>query len=282
MPRYRPSELAQLGVRPKKGLSQHFLIDQNIIRKTVEVAQIGPGDRVLEIGPGPGAITELLLKAGARVTAVEKDPLWAEKLQELQTDPARLHIVCQDVLDFSLDSLEGNHWKVVANLPYHITTPILQKLLPAHAKFDSLTVFVQKEFALRMSSKKGSKTYSSFSLFVEAYSEAACAFYVKPTSFMPPPSVDSAVVHLQLHPFPFPFVEESFFTFTRSAFGQRRKMIRSSLKSLVTPERIETGLVALKLPPTARPEELSLEEFASLFRHCQPLEKIEAAEEHGH
>jgi len=269
MGRYRPSELAKLGIRPKKRLSQNFLVDQNIIQKTIQAAQVSPGDYVLEIGPGPGAITEQLLKAGARVKVVELDTVLAEKLEELQTDDQRLQILCQDVLSLPLDELKGGNWKIVANLPYHITTPILQKFLPAHDLIESLTLFVQKEFALRMSAEKGTKSYSSFTLFIGAYSDPKVCFHVKPTSFSPPPSVDSSVIHLRLHPFPFSFSEEEFFNFTRTGFGKRRKMLRASLKELFPPETIEEGLIKLGLPKTARPEELSLEEFATLFTHCK-------------
>ena len=276
---YRPSELLsflkETGLYAKKGLSQNFLIDGNIIQKIVKTAEIQKGDFVVEIGPGPGALTQALLDQGARVLAIEMDPLFAKELERLQTEDNRLEIVCQDVLTYPLaERLKGggvnrggNKVKVVANLPYHITTPILTLLLPLYGDVESLTIMVQKEFAQRMFGKKNTPDYSSFTIFMEFYAEVKSHFTVSPNCFYPRPKVQSSVVHCKLTP---PRLElekdvDLFFQLTRTAFGQRRKMLRSSLKDLYPPERIEKALTALQLPLTARPEDLSIDTFLALY-----------------
>lgn len=270
---FKPSELQaflkQQGLQAKSGLSQNFLIDGNIIQKIVQTASICSGDSVLEIGPGPGALTEALLEKGASVTAIEMDRGFANALERLQTPDKRLSIVQADVLKFPLvDFLKhhsGRKYKVVANLPYHITTPILTLLLPLHGWINSLTLMVQKEFADRMIAKTGTKDYSSFSLFLQFYASVMGSFIVSPNCFYPRPQVYSSVVHCKLHP---PLMEkdvEAFFLLTRTAFGQRRKMLRSSLKDLYGAKRVEQALHLLGRPPTERPEELSVQEFISLY-----------------
>jgi len=259
MPIYRPSELHQLGVRAKKSLSQNFLIDQNILEKICTAAEIQPGDQILEIGPGPGALTECMLKKGASVYAVEKDRVLAEKLTRL--DEGKLKVFCDDALNFSLDPFPPG-LKIVANLPYHITTPVITRFIDQFPQVSSLTVMVQKEVGERMVAKVNSSAYSSFTLFLSAYSTPRYCFTVKPNSFYPPPSVHSCVVHLPLKPFPFPFAADEFFKMTRKAFGQRRKMLRSSLKGI---EGMDAILKSLGFE-TARPQALSLADFAAIFK----------------
>jgi 16S rRNA (adenine1518-N6/adenine1519-N6)-dimethyltransferase len=269
---FKPSELQaflkELGVHAKSGLSQNFLIDGNIIQKIVQTASISSDDFIIEIGPGPGALTEALLEKGASVTAIEMDPNFANALHRLQTNDQRLHVVNMDVLEFPLIELLKNQkkkCKVVANLPYHITTPILTRLLPLYSWLDSLTIMVQKEFAERMIAEKGTENYSSFSVFLQFYSSIQSSFTVSPNCFFPRPKVFSSVVHCKLHP---PLMEknvEAFFQLTRTAFGHRRKMLRSSLKELYGATEVEQALVKIGHPLTERPEELSVREFISLF-----------------
>ncbi len=258
MPIYRPSELHQLGVRAKKSLSQNFLIDQNILEKICVAASIAEGDQILEIGPGPGALTECMLKKGAFIYAVEKDKELAEKLTRL--DQNRLKVFCDDALTFPINELPSG-LKIVANLPYHITTPMIARFIDKFPQISSLTVMVQKEVGQRMVAKENTPMYSSFTLFLNAYSTPRYCFTVKPNSFYPAPSVYSCVVHLPLKPFPFSFSAEEFFVMTRKAFGQRRKMLRSSLREM---EGIEEALKSLGFA-TARPQELSLVDFGALF-----------------
>ncbi len=269
---YKPSQLHEFlnehGIHAKKGLSQNFLIDGNIVHKIVDTAEISEGDFVLEVGPGPGALTQALLKRGASVAAIEMDPVFAEELQRLQTDDKRLEVYCEDILKFPLvDFLQGKKKvKVVANLPFHITTPILILLLPLHRHIESLTIMVQKEFGDRMNAEKRTPEYSSFTLFLQFYATLYKQFTITPNCFFPKPRVHSSVVHCKPHP---PLLEErmteAFFQLTRTAFGKRRKMLRSSLKDVYEPRRMEEALAMIGQSPTSRPEELGIEEFIALL-----------------
>jgi len=268
---YKPSELRAFllarGIRPKKGLSQNFLIDGNIIQKIIKSAKVEPSDLVIEIGPGPGALTQALLDAGAEVIAIEKDRSLAADLARLQTEDNRLNIQCEDALCFPLaDILQGRPAKVVANLPYQITTPLLTTLLPLYPAITSLTVMVQKEFAARLKAKPHSEDYSSITLFFEFYATLSSHFLVSPSCFYPQPSVYSSVVHCSLHAPPLPAQKiEPFFQLTRTAFQQRRKMLKVSCKELFNSTLLEEALGQLNLPIKARPEELSLSQFLDLF-----------------
>lgn len=269
---YRSSELQlflkELGIDAKKGLSQNFLIDGNILRKIIKAAEIHPNDHVIEIGPGPGALTEFLLEFGAHVTAVEIDPHFASALKRLQTDKSSITVFQEDFLKFPLEDYLKKHTekvKVVANLPYHITTPILTKLLPMHSKIESVTIMVQKEFAKRMTAAPGSADYGSFTVFTAFYCKASYCFTVEPTCFYPRPKVQSAVVYCQLRKPPLFDAAESFFTLTRTAFQKKRKMLKTSLKELFPPPSVERALASMNISSQARPEELSLEQFLTLF-----------------
>jgi 16S rRNA (adenine1518-N6/adenine1519-N6)-dimethyltransferase len=264
--------LQEQGLFAKKHLSQNFLIDGNILQKIKKSAQITENDLVLEIGPGPGALTQLLLGTGASVIAIEKDPAFAALLSRLQTKDNRLKVFEADILQFPIENWlkthlkQGQKIKVVANLPYHITTPILVLLLPFYELIDSLTLMVQKEVAERFVAKVGSKDYSSFAVFLSYFSKVYYHFSVAPTCFSPQPKVHSAVVQLfPIKPILLSSIED-FFKLTRTAFQQRRKMLSSSLRKLYAKESLEKALVQTGLPLTARPQELSLEQFIALFQ----------------
>lgn len=250
---YRPSELRafldKLGIRPKRGLSQNFLIDGNIIRKIIHFADVTKDDLVVEIGPGPGALTKALLEAGAEVIAVEKDKTFAAHLPKHE----HLEVFYDDFLDFPLEKHLRKKAKVVANLPYNITTPILSKLVPLHDKISSITVMVQKEVADRFVAKPGSKDYSSLTLFLNFYCKSILGFTVAPTCFYPRPKVHSAVVQLIPHPPPYVSSEEKFFKLVRKAFQKRRKMLRASIQ----------------VDDTRRPEDLTLNDFLRLFEQIE-------------
>lgn len=278
MPLYRPSELQAflntLGVEPKKVLSQNFLIDGNIVNKIVACSQVATGDIVLEIGPGPGVLTEALLDKGARVIAVERDEKLAEALKRLSKNENQLFVYADDILAFPIEKVlayflrPGEKIKVIANLPYHLTSAIVAKLVPMYNSISSLTLMVQDEVARRFTAKPREKEYSSFSLFLQIYTHARYAFSVSPSCFFPAPRVGSAVVFLELKP-PITNIDlDQFFIMTRTAFHQRRKMIRSTLRSLYPPEIIEKALEHIGCSKTARPEELSAEQFMALFRKC--------------
>lgn len=275
MPIYRPTELQaflnRLGIFPKKKLSQNFLIDGNIIRKIVQVSHVTAQDLILEIGPGPGSLTQAILETNAHLFAVEKDPILAKELERLQTSPPKLSIFCDDIMNFSLEKNIAPHLKnngkakVIANLPYHLTTPIIANLITRCDLFSTITVMVQEEVAKRFTAIPGTSEYSSFTLFLEFYSKPHYAFTVSRKCFYPIPKVNSAIVFFELHP---PLLEgeklNKFFQLTRTAFEHRRKMLRSSLKDFFPPSAIEESLIAIGENPLARPEMLSLQQFLAL------------------
>ena len=272
---YKPSELADflasLGIFPKKGMSQNFLVDGNIIRKIVQAGDVQPGDVVMEIGSGPGALTEELLNAGARVIAVEKDDTLAKALHRLQTKDNRLEVYCEDILKFPIEKhLEkGGRAKLIANLPYHLTAPIITRLAPMRDHFSKLVVMVQDEVARRFIAKPKTKEYSSLTVFLHYYAHVKYGFLVSHNCFYPPPKIESAIAILDLKAPPNVSSEEGFFKLTRTAFEQRRKMLRSSLRTIYQPEVVMQGLTDAGLNPLARPEELSLDDFVALFAQLE-------------
>lgn len=255
--------LQRVDARPKKSLSQNFLIEPSITDKIVETAAISPNDPVLEIGPGPGGLTRKLLAAGARVYAVEMDTLFAKELTRFQN--GKLTIFEADILKFAIEQLPRN-LKVVANLPYHITAPILEKLFSS--SFSSITIMVQKEVADRMMAKPSTKDFGSLSLFVQFYSNCTTSFIVPPSAFYPRPTVDSTVIRLEARTAP-DVDPKVFFGFVHKAFQQRRKMITSSL-GLPKPE-VRQALADIGMREDARPEMLSLEQWVELAKKLQQL-----------
>lgn len=250
--------LNRIDARPKKRLSQNFLIDANTVQKIVQLADIRPGDHVLEIGPGPGILTTALLNQGAHVYAVEIDTAFATELHRIQNE--RLSVFEADFLTFPMQRLPAN-FKVVANLPYHITTPILEKLFAT--PFSSLTIMVQKEVADRMAASSGTKDFGSLSLFVQFYSRLHSSFAVPSSCFYPRPSVDSTVIRLDSRPLP-PVDPVQFFGLVHKAFQQRRKMLTSSLP--LPKEDVREALTAIGVRPDARPEALSLDQWVAFAK----------------
>ncbi|MDP1880872.1 MAG: 16S rRNA (adenine(1518)-N(6)/adenine(1519)-N(6))-dimethyltransferase RsmA [Parachlamydiaceae bacterium] len=280
MPIYKPSELRQFldsnNLSPKKGLSQNFLIDGNIIKKIIDTAQVETGDIVLEIGPGPGSLTEALLEKGVKLLAVEKDVSLANTLERFQTEDRRLSVYCEDILTFpihekfsSLINTEKKG-KVIANLPYHLTTPIVTQLSRERALFSSLTIMVQDEMGRRMTAQPNTNDYGSLTVFLRFYTNPRYAFTVSQHCFYPVPKVNSAIVYLELKE---PPLDEDtavlFFKMTRQAFEHRRKMLRASLKEMYPSHAIEEALEKIGQNRLARPEVLSLEEFLELFHLLQ-------------
>ncbi len=269
MPIYRPTELkkflSSLSTGPKKHLSQNFLVDGNILRKIVAVAQIQPNETILEIGPGPGALTECLLQASSKVVAVEKDTLLSQSLRRLAPID-QLQIFTEDILEFSFEKHLSFPTKVIANLPYHLTAPILGRLVPKTHLFNAIYVMVQEEVARRMTAVKGSSDYSSLSVFLQFYSKPAYCFGVSRKCFYPVPKVDSAVVELTLKTPPKDIDSEAFLKLVHLAFNQRRKTLRASLKETYGADVIEKALAILDLAPTTRPEEMTLEDWLKLFQ----------------
>jgi 16S rRNA (adenine1518-N6/adenine1519-N6)-dimethyltransferase len=278
MPIYKPSELHHflngIGINPKKGLSQNFLIDGNIIRKIVATAKVGPQDIILEIGPGPGSLTEALLDTGACVVAVEKDPILANALDRLKTPGRNLEVYCNDIMQFPIEETftakKGtNKAKLIANLPYHLTTPILAALVPLNHLFSKLVVMVQDEVARRFVALPGTSEYSSFTVFLNFYCRPKYSFLVSKNCFYPIPNVQSAVVELELREPPKVSDVNAFFKLTRTSFEHRRKMMRSSLREIYEPAKIMEGLKSIGKNELSRPEELSLDQFIQLFEFLQ-------------
>lgn len=256
--------LNSIDVKPKKSLSQNFLIDENIVKKIIKTAEINEGDLVLEIGPGPGSLTKPLLDSGAEVFAIEKDNAFAAALKRFQSEKGRLHIFHGDALDFSYATLPSG-LKVVANLPYHITTPLLERLFERGSLFKTLTLMMQKEVADRLAAKPSTKDYSSLTLFTQFYTEIKTRFTVSASCFYPKPKVASAVVHLEMRK-EWPLSDpKPFFSLVRKAFQQRRKMIRTSLKGSFSEGKIDKSLKDSGIDEKARPEMLSLEKWLTFF-----------------
>ncbi len=253
-------------IRAKKSLGQNFLRDPLYLAKIAEAAQVGPEDRVLEIGPGLGHLTGVLVKRASKVLALELDERLIPLLQEEFGKVQNIEILHADALEYAYGSLPGR-WKVVANLPYYISTPIIQKLIAHREKFVSLTLMLQKEVAVRIASPPGSKDYGYLSVLVQLYAEPRIEFVVPPDAFTPQPEVDSAVITLVIRKHPaVSLADEKFFMrVVKAAFSQRRKTLRNSLKQLeVSGEKMKLVLSKTGIDLGRRAETLSVEEFGRL------------------
>ena len=258
-----------LGAR--KSLGQHFLLDLNLCRRIARAAGDWAGDwgdvTVIEIGPGPGGLTRALLETGARkVLAVEKDSRCVAALRELSAAyPGRLEVIEADALGTDVQALTSPPRRVVANLPYNIATPLLLGWLRRITDFDGLTLMFQKEVAGRLVAQPGSKAYGRLSVITQWLAEVRHEFNVSKQVFTPPPKVASSVVSVIPRPAPLaPADWQALETVTAAAFGQRRKMLRSSLKPLGLGLGLDLG--ALGIEPTVRAEDLSVEEFCAIAR----------------
>ncbi|MCA9790517.1 MAG: ribosomal RNA small subunit methyltransferase A [Candidatus Eremiobacteraeota bacterium] len=240
---------------------QHFLRDRRVVEKILDAADLGPEDQVLEVGPGPGAMTVPMCERAGRVVAFEIDPQWAEKL------PANpnLRVVGGDFLKADLRAeLGSGPWKVVANLPYYITGPILEKLFfEGQGLVTDMWLMMQKEVAVRLTSP-ATREAGSLTYFAAYFCHPKLLFKVKPGSFAPPPEVDSAVVHLHMREEPLECDRDRLFRLVRQAFSMRRKTLHRSLRGLLE----EPGAVLEKagISGQRRPETLSLEEFIRVER----------------
>jgi 16S rRNA (adenine1518-N6/adenine1519-N6)-dimethyltransferase len=253
-------------IRAKKSLGQNFLRDPHYLKKIADAAQIGPDDHVLEIGPGLGHLTRVLTQRARRVLAIEVDDRLIPHLKnEFNTTP-NLELLHADALEYGYDGLSGR-WKVVANLPYYISTPIIQKLIKHKDTFISLTLMLQKEVAERIAAPPGGKEYGYLSVLVQYFTAPRIEFKVPPGSFTPQPEVDSAVITLTVREQPaFPVTDEAFFIrVIKAAFSQRRKTLRNALKQLDLPrEKMDRVLSATGIDLGRRAETLTVEEFGKL------------------
>ena len=275
---YAPSTIKDIkeryGFKLSKNLGQNFLTDKNIIDRIIESAEIGPDALVIEIGPGIGVITREAAETARKVIAVEIDKNLIPILKETLSDVDNVEIVNQDILKTDVnqliaslgDSISGV--KIIGNLPYYITTPIIMKLLEDGVKANSITVMMQKEVADRIKAFPGSKAYGALSVAVQYYCTVEAVVNVPKEVFVPQPKVDSTVLRLNIREeAPVKLLNrEIFFRCVKAGFGQRRKTLLNSLMGIegITKEGVKAALEAAGIDPSRRAETLDLEEFAKL------------------
>lgn len=259
----------------QKKFGQNFLIDSNVLENIVEAAGITKDDFVLEIGPGIGTMTQYLCESARQVLAVEIDKMLIPILEDTLSEYDNVEVINQDVLKVDIKSLveeknAGKPIKVVANLPYYITTPIIMGLFESKVPIESITIMVQKEVADRMQTGPGSKDYGALSLAVQYYADAKVMLNVSATCFMPRPNVDSAVIKLTRHQEPPVAVKDEalMFRIIRASFNQRRKTLVNGLKNSseldFSKEEITEAIKSIGKEENIRGEKLTLEEFAKL------------------
>ncbi len=276
-PKVTVQTIQKYGFRFQKRYGQNFLIDDHVIRKILRAADITKEDTVVEIGPGIGTLTQYLAEAAGKVYAVEIDEKLLPILADTLSTYENVEVIHNDILKCDLNRLlgEGNRCKIVANLPYYITTPIIMGLLEGQVPAESITVMVQKEVAERMDAGPGSKIYGALSLAVQYYADTYLAANVPPNCFMPRPAVGSAVIRLTARKEPPVSVKDDrhMFRLIRASFNERRKTLVNGLRNDpelgITKEAVEAALTEMGLPTTVRGETLSLVQFAELSDRLQ-------------
>lgn len=256
------------GFKFTKALGQNFLVDPSVVHDIIRGSGITKADHVIEIGPGVGSLTRALLEAAGKVTAVEIDKDLIPILKDELSGYDNFELIEGDVLKTDLRAVAGDHRvKVVANLPYYVTTPILLRLLEDDFPWESITIMIQKEVALRLNAGPGTKDYGSLSVLVAYYAETEMVRLVRPESFIPKPKVDSVVIRLdrRMTPRVEPRDEELFFKVVRQSFAMRRKTLHNTLKPLgIDPALMAQAFQAAGIDPGRRGETLTIEEFAEL------------------
>ena len=260
--------LNRFKLRADKKLGQNFLIDENVVRQIVESAELSEADTVLEVGPGIGTLTQGLAESKAKVVAVELDTRLLPVLATTLEGYDNVRVVHGDILKVNImEEVGAPEFKVCANLPYYITTPIIFALLEKRLPMERLVAMVQKEVAERMAAQPGGKDYGALSVAIQYYTEPEIAFIVPPTSFIPAPAVDSAVIVCKRRSKPPVEVcdEALFFRVVKAAFSLRRKMLSNSLKNMgIKSEQVAKWLELAGVDGKRRAETLSLEDFAKL------------------
>ncbi|OFX13997.1 MAG: hypothetical protein A2Z18_10765 [Armatimonadetes bacterium RBG_16_58_9] len=266
--------LADHSLRPKKRLGQNFLIDGNTLDRIIAACGVGPGDNVLEIGPGLGVVTRRLAEAGGNVVCVEADKALEPILRDALAHVPNAEIVLGDFLKLELPGFLGAHaagrWMVVGNLPYYITSPIITKLIDSRRIISRMVLMVQREVALRLAAKPGSDDYGALSVYVQFYCDIESVMRVSRNVFYPIPDVDSELVRLTARKRPRAVVEDErlFFAVVRSAFGKRRKTLFNALASSLllgwTKDKAGEALESARIDGNRRGETLSIEEFAAI------------------
>ena len=246
----------------KKHLGQNFLFDASILARIIDAAEPSSDDTVVEIGPGPGRLTRLLAEKAKKVIAIELDQQLYERLRAELIGYRNVELICGDALKFAYESI--GKFKVVANIPYYITTPIIFRLLEARGHLESMTLTIQREVAERIAATPGGKDYGVLSIMVQYHARPEMKFIIPKEAFRPIPKVDSAVLHIRILERPSVEVqdEKMFFRVIKTSFSQRRKTISNSLKGLGG--NMKELLTEAGIEPGRRPETLTLKEFAGL------------------
>ena len=279
-PKYIREVLDKFGFKFSKALGQNFLIDGNIVRNIVKGAQVGKDDYVLEIGPGIGTLTEELALNAKKVVAVEIDKNLLPIVDYTLSKYNNVEVIQGDILKIDIhklidEKLNGGPIKVVANLPYYVTTPIIAKLIEDDLNIESITVMVQKEVAQRIVAPPGNKQYGSLTVFVNFYSDPEVLLIVPKTVFMPQPKVDSAVIKLTIKETATDVDRKLFFRIVKAAFSQRRKTIVNSLSNKelgLDKEQVRELLEKSNISPKARAEDLKIEDFIKI---CQTIPSLD-------
>lgn len=258
--------LKSYGIRPSRALGQNFVIDPNTVRRIARLADVGPGDQVVEIGAGVGSLTLALLETGAEVMAIEMDRHLMAVLEEVVV-PEGARVIHADALELDWNSLLGeSSWVLVANLPYNVASPLVADLLDHVPAISRMLVMVQREVGERMAARVGSASYGALSVKIAYWAHATLVGRVPPTVFTPKPNVESALVAITRHPQPAVDPDEVdpdlLFQLVRAGFGQRRKMLRRSLSALVDSDVFELAGIS----PQARAEELDVLQWGRLAK----------------
>jgi|WetSurMetagenome_2_1015567.scaffolds.fasta_scaffold00105_14 16S rRNA (adenine1518-N6/adenine1519-N6)-dimethyltransferase len=251
----------------RKSLGQNFLFDPSILEKIVGASGISADDTVVEIGPGPGRLTRLLAKAARRVVAIELDSRLYENLKDEMAGLENVELVCGDALKYNYETI--GPFRVVSNIPYYITTPLIFKLIEARSSLISMTLTIQKEVAERIVAGPGTKDYGALSLGVQYHAAPEIKFVIPAAAFRPVPKVDSAVIRMDIRKTPRVVIADEglFFRIIRAGFSQRRKTLSNSLKPLFGD--IKDILANIGIDANRRAETLSMEEFAGLAEYIR-------------
>lgn len=265
--------IKKYNLKLSKKYGQNFLIDENVLKKIIKVGELTGEDMVLEVGPGIGTLTQALAAESGKVAALEIDEHLIPVLQDNLKEYKNLHIIHKDVLGVDLreilTSLGGNEkWKVISNLPYNITTPLIMKFLKERDLFSLMILMVQREVGERIVASPGGKDYGAVSVLIQMFAWPEILFKVPPRVFIPPPEVESVVVKLKIREQPLYYIqeEEVFYRVVRGSFQHRRKSLLNSLESSLKIRRQELKelIVKANIDPTRRGETLSVGEFAKL------------------
>jgi 16S rRNA (adenine1518-N6/adenine1519-N6)-dimethyltransferase len=271
-PLHVPELLRQYGIRPRKSLGQNFLADHNALLKIVRDAEIGPDDEVLEIGAGLGSLTRLLAVSARSVTAIEIDRELFPVLEAVTEPFENVRLVEGDVLKIPMETLlAGDGYKVVANIPYYITSAVIRHLLEAQVRPERLVLTMQREVAERILSQD--EKMSLLSLSVQIYGQARIASQIPAACFIPEPKVDSSVLVVDIYPEPKLSREEVdlLFRLAHAAFNQKRKMLRNSLQAVLGGDSdvVSEKLMRVEIDPQRRPENLALDDWIKLADTCK-------------